>query len=83
MSNLLDSILGKPRSAATLISELRKDCIYIIMLPADQRQEFIQALESIDLTNGPEILVVDEMPITIMEFSKGDRRTNTLKPGKK
>lgn len=75
------SLFKKPE-AKPWISELRKDCIYIIMLPADQRQEFLEALESLDLTQGPEILVLDEMGITIMEFAKESRQASAIHIGK-
>ena len=77
-TEFLSRITGKPD---TFISQLRKDCIYIIMLPADQRDAFIRALEGIDLSQGPEILVLDEMDITVMEFSK-NREASVTKLGK-
>lgn len=67
----------KPFSA-----ELHKDRIYIVMMPADQREEFIKALDGLDLSEGPEILVLDEMNLTVMEFSKGDRQSRTVRLGK-
>jgi hypothetical protein len=76
MKGTLMALFKKPTNPKTLIAELRKNCIYIIMLPADQRQEFIQALEGLDLSQGPEILVLDEMGITIMEFSKESKQTS-------
>ena len=65
-----------------LLSELRKDCIYIIMVPTNQRQDFMKAIERLDLSQGPEILIIDEMQLTIMEFSKEGRETNVIKLGK-
>ena len=66
----------KPFSA-----ELHKDRIYIVMMPAGQREEFIKALDGLDLSEGPEILVLDEMNLTVMEFSKGERQSRTIKLG--
>jgi hypothetical protein len=82
MKGTLMALFKKPTDPKTLIAELRKDCIYIIMLPADQRKEFIQALEGLDLTQGPEILVLDEMGIMIMEFSKDQKKTKVTQLGK-
>jgi hypothetical protein len=63
------------------LSELKKDCFYIIMLPADQREELIKALEALDLSEGPEILVLDEMHMTVMEFSRADKQTHIIQAG--
>jgi hypothetical protein len=82
MKGTLMALFKKPNAPKTLVAELRKDCIYIIMLPADQRQEFIEALEGLDLTQGPEILVLDEMGIMIMEFSKDQKKTKVTQLGK-
>ena len=79
ITDFLSRLTGRDTS---FISELRKDCIYIIMLPADQREDFIKALERIDLSQGPEILVLDEMQVTIMEFSKSRRKTSVTQLGK-
>ena len=69
------------KKSKPFLSELRKDCFYIIMLPADQRDEFIKALEALDLSQGPEILVLDEMHLTVAEFSRADKSTHITKAG--
>ena len=66
-----------------LLSELRKDSFYIIMMPTDQRDEFLKALDRLDLSEGPEILVLDEMNLTIMEFSKADKQSRVIEVGGK
>ena len=43
---------------------------------------FHQGTGSIDLSQGPEILVLDEMQVTIMEFSKSRRKTSVTQLGK-
>ena len=69
------------KKSKPFIGELRKDCFYIIMLPAEQREEFIKALEALDLSEGPEILVLDEMHLTVAEFSRADKTTHVIKAG--
>jgi hypothetical protein len=76
-------MVGTPvPEAKPFFSELRKDCFYILMLPADQREEFLKALDHLDLSEGPEILVLDEMHLTVMEFSKADRQSKIIEVGK-
>jgi hypothetical protein len=72
-----------PKKNKPFLAELKKDCFYIIMMPADQRDEFIKALEALDLSEGPEILVLDEMHLTVAEFTKADRRTRIVHAGAK
>jgi hypothetical protein len=72
-----------PKKSKPFIGELKKDCFYIIMLPADERAEFIKALEALDLSQGPEILVLDEMHLTVAEFSKANKTTHVIRAGNK
>jgi len=83
LTNLWSSIVGAPvPESKPFLSELRKDCFYIIMMPADQREEFLKALDRLDLSEGPEILVLDEMHLTIMEFSKAEKKRKIIEVGK-
>ena len=82
LPNLWSRIVGTPvPEAKPFLSELRKDCFYILMMPTDQREELLKALDHLDLSEGPEILVLDEMHLTVMEFSKADRQTKIIRVG--
>ncbi len=65
-----------------LISELRKDGIYILMVAAEDRDAVMKALDRLDLSQGPEILILDEMQVTILEFTKNARKPGIYRLGK-
>jgi hypothetical protein len=78
LAKLWSRIVGTPRP---FLAKLRKDCFYVIMMPEDEREEFLKALEALDLSQGPEILVLDEMHLTVMEFSRAAKQTRIFQAG--
>ncbi len=63
---------------ATVIMQLKKDCTYIIAVPAAKKDDFLAVLDKIDLSDGPQILLVDDMDLTVMAFSKIDTKPPTV-----
>ena len=69
----------KPKpDLTTAIMQLKKDCTYIIAVPAGKKDDFLAVLDKIDLSNGPQILLVDDMDLTVMAFSKSETKPPTV-----
>ncbi len=80
-TRVINALRGN-KVADILISELRKDGIYILMVAAKDRDAVMKALDRLDLSQGPEILVLDDMQVPILEFTKNARKPGIYRLGK-